>query len=415
MIIAIYHFLSFISAPALNFLLRKRVRAGKEDAKRIDERRGLASKQRPDGVLIWFHAASVGEAQSVLSLIDKIKDDNILITTGTVTSAKMLKKKLPANAVHQYYPMDNPLWVRRFLDYWKVDKIIWVESELWPNMLKEIRKRNIPAYLINGRMSEKSYKRWKKIPKEANILLSSFKEIISQSHEDAKRLDALYGKKTHLFGNIKYLATPLPYNQNDLDNLSANIRGRKKWLYASTHKGEEEIAARIHAKLKNKYPDLLTIIIPRHPERSKDIVNSINNDKLEIALRSSTGNNISLNTDIYIADSLGELGLFYKICDIAVIGRSLSNDGGGGHNPIEAAQLGCVIIHGKNVKNLQEIYDDFAQSNTSIQVDGEEDLYKWIDILLGDEAMCNEYIKCSKKLIEQKRGNINKIRELTGI
>lgn len=373
--------------PVLHRALLRRSHAGKEDMARLNERMGVYEKQRPDGALVWLHAASVGEAQSALILIQMLKErtpcQNVLVTTGTVTSARLMEKRLPQGAFHQFCPVDRPQWVRGFLDHWKPDAAIWMESELWPSMLTEIRRRNIPAALINARLSPKSSRRWRFARKDIGYLLNTFALIMTQTAEDAVSFRNLGARHVVISGNLKYSAAPLPADEKSLSAVRSAIGNRPLWLYASTHEGEEEIACRIHRGLKKKIPNLLTVIAPRHPDRRERLVTLPANYGLTGRLRGTAGLP-QYSDDIYIADTMGELGLFYRLAPMACIGRSLSNDGGGGHNPIEAAQLGCAVLHGPHVQNLAAIYAEMDAAGASRLVKDEEDLQIQLERMLTD-------------------------------
>lgn len=387
-----YRSLTASCAPALRYLLQSRLKKGKEDPERISERQGVASKARPNGHVIWIHAASIGEAQSTLILVARLLAENpklhILITTGTVTSAKLMGQKLPDRAIHQFYPLDHPDWTTLFLNHWKPDLILWLESELWPNMLTQVKERKIPAVLVNARLSKRSFQRWKNLKSLITPLLNSFNTILCQTDYDAERFIQLGAQNTIVTGNLKFSASPLPFDKSALGQLAALTTGRPIWLYASTHKGEEEMACRVHAILKERHPDLLTIIVPRHPDRRTEIAASCRKFKLNINFRGSELNPPKPEDDIYIADTLGELGLFYRLCPVAVIGRSFSDDGGGGHNPIEAAQLGCVVLHGPNVQNLQEIFDAMNSAGAVMRLQTEGDLIGILQKMLNDGDYC---------------------------
>lgn len=373
--------------PVLRQALLRRGKAGKEDTARLDERMGIYEKMRPDGPLVWLHAASVGEAQSALVLVRMLKEhtpcESVLVTTGTVTSARLMEKRLPPGAFHQFCPVDRPQWVRGFLDHWKPDAAVWMESELWPVMLTEIRRRNIPAVLINARLSPRSSRRWRFARKNIKYLLNAFSLIMTQTEEDAASFRSLGANQVTVSGNLKYSATPLPADEKSLSVLRNAIAGRPLWLYASTHEGEEETACRIHRHLKKKIPDLLTIIAPRHPQRGKAVAALPAKYGLVGRLRSMDGLP-GKSDDIYIADTMGELGLFYRLAPAACIGRSLSNDGGGGHNPIEAAQLECAVLHGPRVQNLAAIYAEMDAAGAALCVTDEMDLQARLERLLSD-------------------------------
>ena len=373
-----------IAAPALSGLLARRLAKGKEDPVRIIERRGLATLKRPDGTLIWLHGASVGEAQSTLIIIDNIKrkfpDAAILLTTGTVTSANYLAARLPVGVLHQYYPLDRPRWVRNFLNHWKPDYVLWMESELWPTMLCTLQKRKIPVMLLNARLSPRSQERWQYFSGTAAILLRTFTKILTQTETDAHAYRTLGAQNVIASGNLKYAAAKLGADDADLRDMTAATQGRPLWLYASTHKGEEEMACRLHQKLSADIPGLLTVIIPRHPERRYEIESTC--AQSNVLFRGDNKILPTMDTQIYIADTLGELGLFYRLAPVACIGRSFSADGGGGHNPIEAAQLGCAVLHGPYVQNLREIYSDMDQAGAAKLVVNEIDFAEALKIFL---------------------------------
>lgn len=381
--------MSCVARPALYGLLSLRLRQGKELAERLPERRGIASQGRPAGFVLWVHAASVGEAQSALILIDRFlahyPDAHVLITTGTVTSARFLEKKPMPRALHQFSPLDTPLFVKRFFGHWRPDAAIWMESELWPNMLMEIQTRKIPSFLVNARLSQKSFDAWRKIPSSAKTLLSGFTHIFAQTEESRALYEALGAQSISVSDNIKYSAAPLPADAQDLAALRGAVQNRPCWLFASTHEGEEDIACRVHKRLKEHFPHILTIIVPRHPVRGAAIYNLCGLHHLDAAKRSE-GRLPDRGIDIYIADTIGELGLFYRLSPIAVIGRTISLDGGGGHNPIEAAQLGAAILFGPHMQFQQQICDDMLADKAALQFRSETDLAERLTDLLRDQA-----------------------------
>lgn len=390
----LYHSLTRRSAPAFRGLLRTRLRRGKEHATRLSERMGQPGLPRPDGKLVWFHAASVGEAQSTLILINallaRFPDLNILVTTGTLTSAQLMQQRLPPRAIHQFYPLDHPEWVEAFLNHWCPDMILWMESELWPNMLKAIRARNIHCVLVNARMSPRSYRRWKHFRETAATLLSAFDLCLAQTETDATCFLKLRAINVHVRDNLKYSAEPLPFDRAELDRLQVAIAGRPVWLYASTHDGEEELACEIHKKLQKNHPAILTVIVPRHPERRNDIAAQCQKQGLQVCLRGETLSLPIAQDQIYLADTLGELGLFYRLCPVACIGRTFSKDGGGGHNPIEAAQLGCAVLHGPAIQNLYQIFTEMDEAGAARLVTTQSALFATLDHLLGNAPEMTE-------------------------
>ncbi len=386
--LGLYKTLLYPARPLLTRLLESRVQKGKEDPKRLDERKGRAGFPRPDGQLIWLHAASVGESQSALALIDFILKNNpqatFLVTTGTRTSAELMAKKLPKQALHQYYPLDHPKWVNRFLDHWQPNLCLWMESELWPNMIMEIKARGIPAALVNARLSERSFKRWSIAKRSAKALLSAFDVILAQTKIEERYFKDLGAPNVIISDNLKYSAEPLDYNEQDLKVLQKAINMRPVWLYASTHKGEESLACALHKDVKARFPNLLTVIVPRHPGRGHEIGDICDQYNLDPVMRRDIKRLPDMDTDIYIANTIGELGLFYHACPLACIGRSFSDDGGGGHNPIEAAMLGCGVLHGPNVQNLQEIFDDMDAAGAAIALSDKEDFRQKLEYYLSN-------------------------------
>ncbi len=392
--LSLYRFLTFMSAPALHKLLKLRLKKGKEDGRRIQERMGIACINRPDGNVFWVHAASVGEAQSALILIKRLlalaPDLHVLITSGTVTSAAFLSSLLPARAVHQFYPLDHPKWVDRFLNHWRPDAALWIESELWPNMLAAVKKREIPAILVNARMSEATFNRWRLFKKDATRILGTFDTILAQTKNAVQYYQSLGHPNVYFTDNLKYSAAPLSYLDKELKTLEKSAGGRAVWVYASTHAGEEQIAINVHKALSSNISGLLTIIVPRHPERREDIKSILDKSGLQYCFRSQQAHFLTQDRDIYLADTMGELGLFYKFCPIAMIGRSLSDDGGGGHNPLEAAQLNCAVLSGENVKYQAEIFEEMREHDAVLMIKDENMLKETLLSLLSNPLYLSE-------------------------
>jgi 3-deoxy-D-manno-octulosonic-acid transferase len=338
-------------------LLDYRLRRGKEHAARIGERRGEPSAPRLPGPLIWIHGASVGEFAAVMPLIERIRDRgfNVLATTGTVTSAALAEKRLPRGAVHQFVPIDMPSFVTRFLDYWRPDLALFVESDLWPNMIMSAAERDIPMILVNGRMSERSFRRWRRLPRTIEALLGRFDLCLVRSPDDAERFGALGAPRIATTGNLKLDVPALPVDPSKMAVLASATRGRTVVAAASTHPGEESAIIDAHRRLTITFPGLLTIIAPRHPHRGADIADIGAEAQLRCALR-SRGELPGGGVDIYLFDTLGELGLVYQLAPIVFMGGSLIRHGG--QNPIEAVRFGAAILHGPHVANFAEIYDE---------------------------------------------------------
>ena len=417
MVLKIYRLATMLGSPLIVFYLNRRKNNGKEDNTRINERYGISESLRPPGRLIWLHAASVGEAMSMLRLIDTLlnKDPNcqLMMTTGTVSSAKLMKERLPKRAFHQYIPIDKPNYIRRFIEHWRPDIALWAESEFWPNIIIEIRNRKIPMMLINGRISEKSFANWRWAPGLIKTLLQSFTLCLGQSDTDVDRLNQLGAPSSKNLGNLKFSTPPLPTDINVLKALKLKIGVRPVCLAASTHSGEEQIFAAAHNKLKSRYPNILSIIIPRHPTRGPEIIRTIQPITANCILRSK-GEILNDNTDIYVADTMGELGLFYRLTEIVFMGKSLIPLGG--QNPIEALQLNCAVIHGPHMTNFQWITEKMIKLGCSIQINNTEELTETIGNLLSDhkkrQSMINigqDFVNSQSKAVNLVAAEINKL------
>jgi 3-deoxy-D-manno-octulosonic-acid transferase len=381
-----YRALSIALGPAIGLYLARRLARGKEDPERFGERSGHASRPRPPGPLVWVHAASVGEAVSMLSLIDRLLVErprlSVLVTTGTVTSARLLAGRLPSGrAWHHYVPVDRPSSVRRFLAHWRPDLALWVESELWPNLVIETRARGIPLLLLNGRMSSGSFARWQRVPGLIGPLLASFDLCLAQDAAQADRFQRLGAADAASVGDLKAAAAPLPVDEAAFADLAAACAGRPLWLAASTHEGEEELAAAAHRALAREHRGLLTVIAPRHPARAAAIRAMLEASGLAVARRSA-GEAVRSSTDIYLADTLGELGLLYRLAGIAFIGGSITRKGG--HNPLEAALLDCAILHGPDMSNCAAMARALAGAGATMTVSDGPSLAAAVGRLLAD-------------------------------
>ncbi len=385
----LYRALTVAGGPAIALLLAWRRARGKEDAARFGERLGIASVGRPAGPLVWLHAASVGEATSALALVERLlaRDSRlaILVTTGTVTSARVMAERLPPRAIHHYVPVDRPAAVRRFLAHWRPDLAIWLESELWPNLVLETKRRRVPMLMVNGRMSDRSLAGWRRWPSLIRPLLQAFALILAQGEADAARFRALGAGSVLVTGTLKYDAARLPADDAELERMSAMLEGRPRWLAASTHEGEESIAADVHKALKQHFPGLVTIIAPRHPERGPRLAVLLAKRGLAVARRGA-GEAIERGCDVYIADSMGELGLFYRLSRVVFVGGSLVPHGG--QNPLEPALLGSAILHGPHIGNFQPVADALAKVGASATVTDSASLAAEVARLLSDDKLC---------------------------
>jgi 3-deoxy-D-manno-octulosonic-acid transferase len=372
-----------LGAPALRSMLRRRVARGKEIAARLRDREGIDTAPRPDGRLLWLHAASVGESQSVLPVIDHLMQEpglTVLVTTGTVTSAMLLANqtgRFPAGRVlHRFVPLDVPAWAARFLDHWRPDAAAFVESELWPNLLSACRQRGVKLMLVNGRMSARSMRGWARAPGFARAVLGSFDRVHPQSEADAERLQALGARSLEPAGNLKLAAPPLPADPAVLLALRKAIGDRPVWLAASTHPGEEDIAIEVHRVLAPSHPRLLTILAPRHPERGAALAEAT------LAPRRSAGEG-PMAAGIWIADTMGELGLLYRLAPIVFVGKSLAGHAGG-QNPLEPARLGCAIATGPATANFADSVQRLQDAGGLTVVADGAALAAWVDAMLLD-------------------------------
>ncbi len=402
-----YRLLSAAAAPLTLLLLAHRLRRGKELRARLAERRGQAGMARPRGALVWLHGASVGELASVLPLIERIaaRGVNMLVTTGTVTSGGMAEQRLPAGVIHQFLPLDVPRFVRRFLDHWQPDLALFVESDLWPNVMIESSARHVPMILVNGRLSERSFERWRHAQDTIASLLRRFDLCLARTPGDAGRLVGLGAPRVVTSGNLKLDVPAPPADSAELAKLSDALAGRPVIAAASTHAGEEDIVIAAHARLRKNYPRLLTLVAPRHPERGAGVVAIARAAGLQTAQR-SRGEPLEAATDIYVADTLGELGLLYRLAPIVFIGGSLVRHGG--QNPIEPAKLGAAILHGPHVWNFAELYDALDAAHGAEPVGDADRLTAGLAAWLGDPAGRARVAEVARMTVESLGGALDR-------
>ncbi len=394
MFINIYNTLIRILYPlVIRRYIKKRQQNGKEDVKRFNERIGKPSMKRPEGKLIWFHGASVGESLSMLPLINKLlenyPDAHIMVTTGTVTSAEVMGKRLPERAFHQYIPIDNPKFVTRFIKHWHPDLVLWFESDLWPALLSGIKRKNIPLILVNGRISNKSFKRWQQFDFISKELLGCFTYCLGQSEEDAYRLRVLGAKDSMCLGNLKYAGINPPVDADKKAEILEQIEGRPLWAVSSTHSDEELKIGKFLKRVIEKVPGLMTIIAPRHPNRGPEIQAQLNELGLKTALRSK-GEKISKTTDVYIADTIGEVGIWYDMAPIVFIGGSLIPHGG--QNFMEPSRFRDAVLVGPHMHNFTDAMNRAKKADAVIQVN---------DVVELEEALLQ--LLTNKDLLEAKR------------
>ncbi len=403
----LYRLISAAARPAVAFLLARRLKRGKEHRHRLRERRGQTHLRRPPGPLIWIHGASVGELMSVLPLIERINARalNVLVTSGTVTSSVVAEQRLPKGTIHQFVPLDLRSYVRRFLDHWQPDLVLFVESDLWPNIIIETSRRGLPMILINGRMSENSFRRWRRFSGTIANLVGRFDLCLARTPMDAERLGELGAPDVRTTGNLKLDVPAQPADARQLKELQLALARRPVIAAASTHPGEEELMIAAHTRLRDEFPGLLTIIAPRHPERGNGIANLAKTAGLNVRFR-SRGELPKRSSDIYIADTLGELGLIYRVTPAVFIGGSLVEHGG--QNPIEAAKLGAAVLHGPHVSNFTEIYAALGGAQGAEVVSDGEGLVKSFGKLLRDPEMRAGMAKAGQTTVNALGGALEK-------
>lgn len=393
--------------PLFNLLFWLRSRSGKELPERKGERFGFPETPRPEGNLVWIHAASVGETMSVLPLVDRLTEagHKVLLTTVTVTAAELALQRLPEGALHQFVPYDAPGPISRFLTHWSPDLVMVVESEIWPCLFDEMRRRETPFVLLNGRLSDRSHRSWSRLPAIAKYIFQCLDLVLAQSDADAKRFRRLGCKRVAIPGNLKFDAADPAVDDDQLARLEAEIGERPVWLAALTHSGEEDIALDVHETLRRDVPDLLLVLVPRHPARADDVAGLVTERQFGLARR-SLGEPISRSTDVYLGDTLGEMGLYYRLAPVTFLGGSFTD--AGGHNPVEAALSGSALVTGPRVSNARAVYKDFWISNAAGKAETPEDLGVRVSRLLSEPAKAQRQAGRARTLVEAGRGALDK-------
>lgn len=398
--------------PLAPRLLDNRVQKGKEDALRVNERLGVASQARPKGPLVWIHGVSVGEALSILPLAERIRKDRpdvtVLVTTGTLTSAEVLAPRLPQGVIHQFAPVDGPQAVADFLDHWRPQLGVFVESELWPNLITAAKDRNIPLALVSARITTKTFEGWQKAPGMSRTLMSAFSHVWPQDEEGAQRLGAM-GARVDGRVNLKLSGEALPYDRAEFSRLSSLIGDRPVVVIASTHENEEQALSKV---LRNLAPRLLLIVVPRHPNRAPEIVEELNRDGWSLTRR-SVGGDIANDVDLYLADTLGELGLFMRLADVVVMGGSFAPALGGGtvggHNPLEPARIGKPAISGPDASNWQQVNRILKQSGGLVSVLSHNQLPEIITPLLDDPDKARDIGEKARRAANEAAAGLDRL------
>ncbi|ARD86091.1 3-deoxy-D-manno-octulosonic acid transferase [Rickettsia bellii] len=400
----LYYFLSFLLLPIYFVIIFIRLLIGKEDIRRVKERFAIGKHRQDNRFLIWIHAASVGESMIVLNLVDNISkhfpEVRFLVTSWTQSSAKILSTKLPKIATHQLLPIDNIIFTKIFLNNWKPDLGIFIESELWPGTINEAAKQ-CKLLLVNARMSDKSFESWKKRKGFFQLIVKNFSEVIVQSERDLQKFNELGISNTTNLGNIKFANEKLPVNQEELIKLSEHLKNKQVILFASTHPEDEEIILPIIKNLKKQVIDCYIILIPRHPERIKSILDNCIAQDLSATAKSQNDLPV-LTDDLYIVDRFGEMGLFFSIASISFIGGSFKQ---GGHNILEAAHFSNCIIFGPDMSKNTDIAKGVLQSKAAIQIKSGEELLNMLEYLLdpNNSRELKNYQENSLKFVERNQ------------
>jgi len=402
-----YRSATAVLSPAAKLVLRERAARGKEDLERLPERLGVASVRRPEGTLIWIHGASVGETLAALPLLSQLLTPgrHALVTSGTVTSAKLMAERLPPGALHQFVPIDTPAAGRNFLDHWRPDVGLFVDSDLWPNLLMSAAERKVPLALVNARMSARSADGWRRAPQTAQALLSAFDGILAIDPEVAARFTSLGARNVQVTGSLKADAPALPADAKKLEALREAIGARPIFLASSTHAGEDETLLPAQDILRASHPDLLTIIVPRHPDRGTEIAMLCGSRPVA---RRAAGALPSNETAIYVADTMGELGLFYRLAKIAFMGGSLIAHGG--QNPLEPARLDCAVMAGPHTENFTAAYDAIFEAQGGGRVVTSADIAGLAHRVLSDAAAASAMIEGAAKGAAALGGALGKTR-----
>ncbi len=406
----LYRGLGSLIYPFTGPFLRFRASRGKEDRARRGERYGYASWERPSGPLVWLHAASVGESLAIMPLISRMEayGINLVLTTGTVTSASIAEEHLSNRTIHQYVPMDMKKAVCRFLDHWQPDVAVFAESEIWPTTIQELAARNVPQILVNARLSDKSNKRWSRRPSLAQAVFGQLSQVVAQSEVDGDRFRTLGAPWVTVVGNLKTDVGAPKADPQQVSHLKEMVGDRPSWLAISTHDGEEESVGKVHIMLKEHAPRVLTVLVPRHPERREAVTTTLKKLGLNVVSRGS-GEPITEGTDVYLGDTIGEMGLYLQLGDIAFVGRSLKAEGG--QNPIEPALTNTAILSGRFVQNFRETYHALLESGGARLVRDEHMLASHVLHLLRNEKDLQTMQRAALETVTEMQGAFDRSME----
>lgn len=410
MILPLYKGLATALGPVIDTYLDRRVTRGKEDPARLDERRGIAARPRPDGRLIWLHAASVGEAMGLLTLVRALRDTRpdlaLLMTTGTTTSAEAMAKRLPEGVLHQFVPVDRPAWVARFLAHWRPDLGIWMESDLWPTLVTEADARGIPMAIVDGRLSVGAFQRWRRLGRLARPLFDSFDLVLAASEDQARRFSALGCTDVRYAGNLKAAGDPPEADRAVTEEVRSATAGRPAWLAASTHPGEDQVVLEAHIRLAAARPGLMTVIVPRHTRRGDGIAALARDRGLTLARR-SVGDPITPQTEIYLADTMGEIAAFYSAIPVTFLAGSLVPVGG--HNPIEPAHCGTALLFGPLIPNNRDAADALLAGGGAQEIHDAASLAETVGTLLDEPAAAAAMAASARAVAAEGRAGLDRI------
>lgn len=419
--LAFYRGVTILLTPFARLLLEARARKGREERHRLGERFGRANIARPAGPLVWLHGASIGEALALLPLIACLQERGFaaLVSTGTRTSAAILRARLPAGAIHQYAPLDLPSAVKAFLDHWRPQLLLLAESEIWPNILRACAARRVPVAVVNARMSDRSRARWRRAPQAARALFSSLALCVAQSRDEARHFAGFGAKHVAVAGNLKLDADPPPVDPHELARWRAAIGARRVLLAASTHANDEALVLVTHARLRSSMPDLLTIIVPRHLDRACAILATANEHGL--AARTRGDGPLDPETHVLVADTVGEMGLWLRLATLAVIGKTFRDrtfrdrtiGDGGGQTPIEAVRCGVPILHGPSTYNFADAFAALDEGGGARAVT-KDTLHGEAAALLDDPVRRRAMTKAATRAIDALSGGTRRTLDLLG-
>lgn len=404
--LTIYKYAIYLLIPLIKINLSIRIKKNKEEKLRIKERFGKSNKLRPKGNLIWIHAASVGEFNSATGLINiLLKKNKILITTNTVTAYYYCKKIFGNKVIHQYAPIDHAPWVKKFIEHWSPKLVIWIESDLWPNTIRIISQKNIKSVLLNLRVSPKSFERWTISKQSFAKILNYFNEVFAQSKNDLQKIKNLTPRKIKYVGNLKLTSLPIKINKDNFLKIKKITASKKIILIASTHRNEENLILKSINKTLSLNKNLILLIIPRHPNRSLEVLKIVKKFIPESSLLSNY--NSKFKSKCLIVNSLGEMSIYYKICEIVILGGSFINMGG--HNPLEPAKLNCSILTGPSIYNWQNIYEEMFKNNACIVCKSEKELIKNFNIILKNNRLKKRLMKNALRYSKQNQSILKDI------